>query len=41
MELKLNSVMHGFLLKDKEVISDIHGEGYLFEHQKVEQGSYI
>lgn len=34
MELKLNSIMHGFLLKDKEVISDIHGEGYLFEHLK-------
>lgn len=34
MELKLNSVIHGFLLKEKEVISDIHGEGYLFEHLK-------
>ena len=34
MELKLNTVMHGFLLKDKEVISDIHGKGYLFEHLK-------
>lgn len=34
MELKLNSVIHGFLLREKEVISDIHGEGYLFEHLK-------
>lgn len=34
MELKRNTVFHGFQLKEKEVIPDIHGEAYLFEHQK-------
>ncbi len=34
MNLTLNSICHGFLLKEKEVITDIHGEGYLFEHLK-------
>ncbi|WP_304508542.1 insulinase family protein [Anaerotignum sp.] len=34
MELKLNAVLHGFQLKEKETISDIHGDAYLFEHIK-------
>ncbi len=34
MDLKLNSMIHGFQLKEKEAIQDIHGEAYLFEHSK-------
>ncbi|MFV0314389.1 MAG: insulinase family protein, partial [Anaerotignum sp.] len=34
MTLTLNSVLHGFLLKEKQTIADIHGEAYLFEHLK-------
>lgn len=34
MDLTLNSVFHGFLLKEKQTIEDIHGEAYLFEHLK-------
>lgn len=34
MDFTLNSILHGFILKEKEVITDIHGEGYLFEHLK-------
>lgn len=34
MDLTLNSIFHGFLLKEKETIADIHGEAYLFEHLK-------
>ncbi|MDD4844101.1 MAG: insulinase family protein [Anaerotignum sp.] len=34
MDLKLNSMIHGFQLKEKEAIKDIHGEAYLFEHSK-------
>lgn len=34
MDLKLNSVVNGFMLKETEVIADIHGEAYLFEHLK-------
>ncbi|WP_352400724.1 insulinase family protein [Anaerotignum sp.] len=34
MDLTLNTIFHGFLLKQKETIADIHGEAYLFEHLK-------
>ncbi|KXL53206.1 peptidase M16C associated [Anaerotignum neopropionicum] len=34
MEIKLNSMIHGFLLKEKETIKDIHADAYLFEHIK-------
>ncbi|MDD3394539.1 MAG: insulinase family protein [Anaerotignum sp.] len=34
MNLKPKSVLNGFLLKETEVIADIHGEAYLFEHLK-------
>ena len=34
MELKIGSVYHGFLIKEKEFIADIRGEAHLLEHLK-------
>lgn len=34
MELKRNSILCGFQLKETEALSDIHGDAYLFEHIK-------